>query len=72
MISRLSKKGQVVIPKEIRDKLNIKPGDAVIFRVEGDRVIIETIKGKLKDILKSGKPIEKAVEFQRKLREEWD
>ncbi|RLG58129.1 MAG: hypothetical protein DRN88_01610 [Candidatus Hydrothermarchaeota archaeon] len=70
MISRLSKKGQVVIPKEIREKLNIKTGDVLIFRVEGDKIFIETIREKLKDILKAGKPVEPSVEFQRKLREE--
>ena len=28
---RVQAKGQVTIPKEIREKLNIKPGDQVVF-----------------------------------------
>jgi len=32
---RVQAKGQVTIPKEIRDKLNVKPGDLVVF-VETD------------------------------------
>jgi AbrB family looped-hinge helix DNA binding protein len=32
---RVQAKGQVTIPKEIRDKLNIQPGDLVVF-VETD------------------------------------
>ena len=28
---RVQSKGQVTIPKEIREKLNIKPGDRVVF-----------------------------------------
>jgi len=72
IVSKVSKKGQVVIPKEIRDKLNIMPGDIIIFKMEGDKIIIERIKEKLKDILKAGKPVEYSVEFQRGLREEWD
>jgi AbrB family looped-hinge helix DNA binding protein len=73
LTSKLSKKGQVVIPKEIREKLGIKPGDVVVFREEGGRVYIDTIAGKLTEILKAGKPVEESsVEFQRKLRDEWE
>lgn len=72
-MSRISKKGQVVIPKEIRDALGIKAGDIVFFRLEGGKILIDVTKQRMKEILKSGKPLdEKSVEFQRKLREEWD
>lgn len=71
--SKVSKKGQVVIPKEIREKLGIKAGDTVIFRVESGKVFIEVSRERLKDILKEGKPIGGgSVEFQRMLRDEWD
>ena len=35
MSVRVQAKGQVTIPKEIRDKLNVQPGDLVVF-VETD------------------------------------
>lgn len=38
--ARVSSKGQVTIPRTVRDALSIKEGDAVVFRVEGDRAII--------------------------------
>lgn len=38
---RVTTKGQVTIPKEVRDKLGIEPGDEVGFREEGDAFIIE-------------------------------
>ncbi len=69
--SRVSKKGQVVIPKEIRKILGIKSGDTVIFRVEGGHVLIEVSKERMNDILKAGRPIKPSLEFQRELREEW-
>jgi AbrB family looped-hinge helix DNA binding protein len=33
-------KGQITIPKAIRDALGVEDGDHVVFRVEGDRAVI--------------------------------
>lgn len=33
--ARITSKGQVTVPKAVRDALGIKEGDAVVFRVEG-------------------------------------
>ena len=38
---RMSTKGQVVIPKEIREKLGIKPGTILNVKAEDRRVILE-------------------------------
>lgn len=38
---KTSSKGQVVIPKEIREKLGIKPGTILNIRAEDKRVILE-------------------------------
>ena len=70
-VGKMSKKGQIVIPKEIREKFGIKPGDAIIFRIQGNTVILEKIKEKMSEILKNSKPIENSLIFQGKLREEW-
>ncbi len=37
----MSSKGQIVIPKEIRDRLGIKPGTVLNIRVRGKRIILE-------------------------------
>jgi len=37
-------KGQVTIPKEIRDKLGLKPGDKVLFEKEGKRIFLKLAK----------------------------
>lgn len=44
--ARITFKGQVTIPKEIRNALAIKEGDSVIFIVEGDHAILKPIKKK--------------------------
>jgi len=71
-VGKMSKKGQIVIPKDIREKFGIKPGDAVIFKVQGNKVIIEKIQEKMSEILKNSKPVENSLEFQKKLRDEWE
>jgi AbrB family looped-hinge helix DNA binding protein len=44
MIRRVGVKGQVVIPKEIRDRIGIQPGDEVAFDADGDEVRIRRVK----------------------------
>ena len=42
---RLSSKGQVVIPKSIRNKLNLKEGDRLIFFTRGNLLVLRKIEG---------------------------
>lgn len=44
MVSTVTSKGQVTIPKEIRTFLKIKPSDKVDFEVENGRVILKPLK----------------------------
>ena len=72
--SAITQKGQVTVPKRIRDRLRLRPGDLVVFDDDGREVRIKkeaaaslsafcrthTLKGSgLKSLL-------------RKVREEWD
>ncbi|MHA1263610.1 MAG: AbrB/MazE/SpoVT family DNA-binding domain-containing protein [Candidatus Helarchaeota archaeon] len=70
-IGTIGKKGQIVIPKEIRNKFNIKPGDVIIFKIQDERIVLEKIQEKLREILESSKPLEPSITFQKKLRNEW-
>jgi antitoxin PrlF len=38
--AKLTSKGQITVPKAVRDTLALKPGDRVLFRVEDNRAII--------------------------------
>lgn len=56
--SRVNAKGQVIIPKSVRDALGIHPHDEVIFYLRGDTLILrprpksytETLRGLYADI----------------------
>ncbi len=40
METRLSTKGQVILPSPIRDKLGLRPGDPLDAKIEGERIVL--------------------------------
>ncbi len=40
---RLSTKGQIVIPKKVRDELGLEPGDPLAIGVSGDMIVLRKI-----------------------------
>lgn len=49
-LATLTSKGQITIPKDIRDKLELKPSDRVIFTIENDHAVLKPIRGNILDI----------------------
>lgn len=42
MTGRIGAKGQVVIPKALRDQLHLHPGDEVDFALQDGRIVLTT------------------------------
>ena len=40
LAAKVTSKGQITIPKEVRDKLGIAEGDQIVFRVEQHRAVL--------------------------------
>jgi antitoxin PrlF len=38
--ARLSSKGQVTVPRAVREALSLEEGDRLVFRVEGQRAVL--------------------------------
>ena len=38
--ARLSSKGQVTVPRAVREALSLERGDRLVFRVEGDHAVL--------------------------------
>ncbi len=38
--AKVTSKGQVTVPKSVREALGLKEGDHVVFRVEGNRAVL--------------------------------
>ena len=43
--ARVTSKGQVTVPKAVREALGIEAGDEVVFRVEGNRAVLARTPG---------------------------
>jgi AbrB family looped-hinge helix DNA binding protein len=41
--SKLTDKYQATVPKEVRRLLNLKKGDRIAFRIEGEQVILQKV-----------------------------
>ena len=46
MLTKVTSKGQVTIPKAVRERLNIKPGNAVQFELAPDGRVVLVKAGK--------------------------
>lgn len=59
MTSRVGPKGQVVLPKAIRDKLGIKSGDEVVVEEAGGEARVRRVEAEkpLRGLLKDGDPL---------------
>jgi len=70
-IVALTSKGQMTIPKKVREALNLRPSEKVIVVVEGDQAIIKPLRGNLLDLGGSIKipDNDKPIDFRR-VREE--
>ncbi|MHA1315855.1 MAG: AbrB/MazE/SpoVT family DNA-binding domain-containing protein [Candidatus Helarchaeota archaeon] len=52
IITKLSKGFQTVLPSEIRKKLDVSPGDEIIWSIIGNEVFIRVKKRRLNDPIK--------------------
>lgn len=60
---RITQKGQVTIPKEIRDRFNIKTNDIGEFTIKEDSIVFTVKKGTIFDAHR--KKTEKEIDFHK-------
>lgn len=51
-MSSLTSKGQITIPKTVRDKFGLKTGDRVDFKIENGKVVLSFQKGTILDAVR--------------------
>ncbi len=62
-MSTITRKGQVTIPKALRDKLGIEEGDSVFFVQRGDEVVLKVLQGTILD-LRGSVPVTAPQDFE--------
>ena len=62
-LSVITRKGQVTIPKEIRDHLKTKEGEKVAFLLRGNEVVLKVVRGNILDLKGSVKPRKHPEDF---------
>ena len=73
-IIKLSTKGQLTIPKEFRERLNLRAGDEVLIYFRDEEIIVKpktSHLGMLRGLLREDIDIEKADEFIQSERKKW-
>ena len=60
-LTKIDKKGRILLPKEIRKKLNIKPGEEfLVTDIDEDAIILKrvNVKKMLEDLIKKAKSVD--------------
>ena len=60
-VTKVDEKGRILLPKEIRDRMNIKPGEEfLVADIDRDAVILKRIdvKKMLEDIIEKAKGVD--------------
>lgn len=75
-ITKVSSKGQITIPKEVRDKLNLGPGDKVLIELSAQGALLKPLLKPSESMEGIGKRTKKklgnlrAVELVERMRKE--
>ena len=70
--TKLSSRGQIVIPKEIREKLDLSPGQKLEVYEEGDKIVLVVVPEDPVDSLKGMFQTERSVDELRETGKEED
>jgi len=61
--SVITRKGQVTIPKPIRDQLGLEEGEKVMFIRRGDEILLKVLRGTVLDLKGSVNPSSSPEDF---------
>lgn len=70
--SSVSPKGQITLPKEFRDQLDIGPKDVVVIALQDGKIQIESAKARLRSVYQSLPALEPPRDWQTVTTEAWD
>jgi AbrB family looped-hinge helix DNA binding protein len=63
LITKINRKGRITIPKEIREFLDLKEKDQIVFLKRDGSVVIRPLRGTILDIRGAVKPKKRPEDF---------
>lgn len=61
--SKVGRRGQTTIPKQIREQIGLQQGDRIAFQRRGDEILLIPLKKTLKD-LRGSVPVDGPQDFE--------
>ncbi|MCL4370088.1 MAG: AbrB/MazE/SpoVT family DNA-binding domain-containing protein [Chloroflexi bacterium] len=61
--ARITSKGQITIPKEVRDQLGVEPGDALEFHFESGHLEVRPIRRRRLAEFRGTFPVDRVLDF---------
>jgi len=71
-ITVVGERGQITIPKSIREIENLKPKDKVIVKIENKKIVVEKALGKKQKEELIREYYQKYYELEKKIAKEWE
>ncbi len=70
LTAKITSKGQITLPKEVRKLLNVQEGNVIVFEKEDDKIVIKSARTlrDFKGLLKNIKTGENFDEIKKKVR----
>ena len=69
---KLSEKGQISIPKEIRKGMHLKKGDKLVLMAKGEQLIMQKADAVLKKLGFEEESMDNMLASQETLKKDWD
>lgn len=68
----VTRKGQITLPKELRERFGIEEGDQMEVTRKGEEIVVRKVKRDFEIALGSWSDLDLNEDFFRKLRGEWE
>jgi antitoxin PrlF len=69
--ARITSKGQITIPKEVRDQLELEVGDELDFQFDGDRLEVRPIRRRHLAEFRGLFPVAEQMDFAEERAQAW-
>ena len=70
--ARITSKGQITIPKQVRERLGVEPGDALDFHFEDGRLEVRPVRRRRLNEFRGRFRVKRALDFREERTRAWE